>query len=165
MKSKMLATLFLAALMAGCATAPPMQLTPGAEKVQVAKSDPSDNYEIISAVTGTDGDGCGGFGYTGTYERAIINLRNVVFIAGGDYAQIYSITEPHSEPNCYDNQYVIHATAYKKVRSQPSATPIIDTGEEDLTKKLRELKKLLDEGVINREEFEDQKRKLLERGF
>ncbi len=51
------------------------------------------------------------------------------------------------------------------VASQPSPAPVVDTGVEPLTKKLRELKKLQDDGVLTKEEYESQKRKLLEKGF
>jgi len=67
--------------------------------------------------------------------------------------------------NCFDNEYVIRATAYKKVRNQPSLTQIIDAGEENLTKKLRELKKLQDDGILSKEEYEKQKSRLLDKGF
>lgn len=46
------------------------------------------------------------------------------------------------------------------IASQPSPAP-----DEPLTKKLRELKKLQDDGVLTKEEYESQKRKLLEKGF
>jgi hypothetical protein len=149
----------------GCATAPPMQLIPGAGNIQVAKSDPGDNYEIIGPVSGFDGEGCGGFGYYGSYERATTNLRNKTYNMGGHYAQLISLTEPHLRGDCFDNNYVIRATAYKKVRNQPSPIPIVEAGEEKLTKKLRELKKLLDDGILSKEEYEKQKTKLLEKGF
>lgn len=165
MNSKTAYMLSLLLAIAGCATAPPIQLTPGATNVLVAKSDPGDNYEIIGPVSGSDGKGCGLFGYMGSYERAITDLRNRTYVIGGDYAQIISLTEPHLRGDCFDNEYVIRATAYKKVRSQPSPTPIIEAGEEKLTKKLRELKKLLDDGVLTKEEYENQKSKLLEKGF
>ena len=152
-------------LLSGCVTAPPLQLTEGANSVLVAKSDPGDNYEIIGPVSGSDGESCGLSGYLGTYERATTNLRNKTFSMGGNYAQIVTLTEPHLRGDCFDNEYVIRATAYKKVRTQPSAIPIIDAGEEKLTKKLYELKKLLDDGVLTKEEYESQKNRLLEKGF
>ena len=142
-----------------------MQITLGASNVLVAKSDPGDNYEIIGPVSGFDGEDCGAFGYMGTYERAMTSLRNRTHAMGGDYAQIISLTEPYLRGDCFDNEYVIRATAYKKVRSQPSPIPIVDTGEEKLTKKLRELKKLHDDGILTKEEYEQQKSKLLEKGF
>lgn len=165
MNSKTAVLLSFLLTVAGCATAPQMHLTPGASNVIVAKSDPGDNYEIIGPVSGGDGEGCGAFGYMGSYERATTSLRNRTYNMGGNYAQIISLTEPHLRGDCFDNQYVIRATAFKKVRNQPSPIPIVDTGEEKLTKKLRELKKLLDDGVLSKEEFENQKTKLLEKGF
>jgi hypothetical protein len=152
-------------LFAGCVKAPPMQVNLGANNVLVAKSDPGDNYEIIGPVSGFDGKGCGGFGYKGSYERAMTSLRNSTHAMGGDYAQIISLTEPHLQGDCFDNEYVIRATAYKKVRNQPSPTPIIDSSEEKMTKKLRELNKLYNDGILTKEEYEQQKSKLLENGF
>lgn len=165
MNSKAMVLLSFLLAIAGCATAPHMQLTPGAGNVLVAKSDPGDNYEIIGPISGFDGEGCGAFGYLGSYERATTSLRNRTYDMGGNYAQIISLTEPHLRGDCFDNEYVIRATAFKKVRSQPSPTPIVDAGEEKLTKQLRELKMLLDDGVLSKEEYEQQKSKLLDKGF
>jgi uncharacterized protein DUF4156/putative oligomerization/nucleic acid binding protein len=150
---------------AGCATAPPVQLTSGASSVLVAKSDPGDNYEMLGPVSGVNGEGCGAFGYKGSFERATTKLRNRTYDMGGNYAQIILVTEPHLTGDCYNNQYVIRATAYKKVRNEPSPILIRETSEENLTKKLRELKKLLDDGILSRDEYEKQKTKLLEKGF
>lgn len=157
-------------ILSGCATTttppPPVSLAPGAVVVVVAKSDPGDNFEIIGPVSGSDGFGCGMLtGFHGSFERATTILRNKVFAMGGTYAQIVAITEPHSNVDCYDNEFSIRATAYKKVRDMPSPTPILNTGEEVMTKKLRELKKLMDDGVLSSKEYEIQKAKLLEKGF
>lgn len=149
----------------GCATAPTVQLNSGAGHIKVAKSDPGDNYELIGPVSGVDGKGCGGFGYRGTYERATTNLINNTHEMGGDYAQIISLTEPYLMADCFVNKYVIRANAYKKVRNQPSPLPIVNAGGENLPQQLRELKALLDDGIISRQEFEKQKSKLLEKGF
>jgi hypothetical protein len=165
MNSKIVALLIFL-IFAGCTVPrPPMVLKPGAGNVMVAKSDPGNNYEIIGPISGYDGADCGGFGYYGTYERAITNLRNKTYDMGGDYAQIITLTEPHLSGGCFDNKYSIRATVYKKVREQSSPVRIEDAGEEKLTKKLRELKKLLDDGVLSKQEYEIQKTKLLEKGF
>ena len=165
LNSKTAILLIFLSVIAGCATAPPMELRLGASNVQVAKSDPGDNFEMIGPVSGLDGERCGGFGYRGSYERATTSLRNNTYNMGGNYAQIISLTEPHLIGSCFDNVFAIRATAYKKVRNQPSATPIVEVGEEKMTKKLRELKKLLDDGVLSKEEYEKQKSKLLDKGF
>jgi len=152
--------------LSGCATTVPLlQLAPGAEEVLVAKSDPGDNYRIVGPVSGIDGEGCGGFGYKGTYERAITSLRNRTHQMGGDYAQIISLSEPHLAGDCFKNSYTVRATAYRKTRSKPSPILIEDTGEEKLTKKLRELKKLHDDGILTSEEYDAQKERLLNEGF
>ncbi len=165
MTSKCIALVGILFSIAGCVTVPPMQLQPGARNVQVAKADPGDNYEIIGPVSGFDGSGCGGFGYKGSYERATTSLRNRTLAMGGNYAQLISLTEPHLTGDCFVNEFAIRATAYKKVRDRPSPTPIVETGAENLPKKLRELKSLLDEGILLQQEYDVLKARLLEKGF
>lgn len=171
MNSKTAVLLSLLLAFTGCATVPlpiPLQLTPGAGNVIIAKSDPGDNYEIIGPVSGFDGKAptFGFRGHWGSYERAIISLQNGTYGMGGNYAQILSMTEPFLRSDgSGDYGYYIRATAFKKVRNQPSATPSVEAAEEKLTKKLRELKKLLDDGVLSKNEYENQKTKLLEKGF
>ncbi len=165
MNFKIVILLGLLSLMASCATAPPMKLSAGANNVLVTKSDPGDNYEIIGPVSGFDGKGCGGFGYMGSYERATTSLRNRTNKMGGNYAQLISMTEPHLRGDCFYNVFIIRATAYKKVRNKPSPISIEESGEGKLTKKLRELKALLDDGVLTQEEYGQQKSKLLDKGF
>jgi Short C-terminal domain len=166
MISKTAVLLSLLVAVSGCAlTRPVLQLVPGAEKVSVAKDFPGESYKVIGPVSGSDGTQCGLQGYRGSYDRAITSLKNRTYELGGDYAQIMTLSEPHWIGDCFDNEYVIEATAYKKLRDQPTATPGKEAGEEKLTKQLRELKKLYDDGVLSKEEYEQQKTKLLEKGF
>jgi hypothetical protein len=145
-------------ILGGCA-APQVRLTAGAEVVKVAKADPPNNYEDIGPVSGFDGEGCGGFGYIGTYERATIDIKNKTYSMGGDYVQIFTITEPHSEYNCFDNVYKLSGTAYKKIRELPSPTPIIinRTPTDDALEKLRTLKQMRDEGLITEQEYQEKR--------
>jgi hypothetical protein len=154
-------------VISGCSTirAPLVVLDSGAEKVVVAKSDPGDNYKVIGPVSGTDGVGCGGFGYRGTYERAITNFRNKTYEMGGHYAQIINLTEPILRGGCFFNEFSIRGTAYKKIAINPNPLAIIDVGEESLTKKLREITQLHKEGILTDEEYQQQKKKLLKKGF
>jgi hypothetical protein len=152
-------------LISGCVSAPKIVLYSEAEKVGVGKSDPGDNYKAIGPVSGSDGEGCGAFGYMGTYERATTNLRNKTYRMDGDYAQLIVLTEPHLRGECFDNEYSIRATAYKKVADSPRPTTIIDASEEDFTKKLRELMQLHKEGILTDKEYQHQKNKLLEKGM
>ncbi len=169
MRMKISVIVFSIAFISGCATstpAPMVTLAPGAASVLVAKADPGDNYETLGPVSGLDGFGCGMLtGYFGTYERATTLLQNKVHAMGGTYAQIITLTEPHLRGECFDNTFSIRATAYKQVRERPSPTAIIDAGEERLTKKLRELKKLFDDGILTSTEYGSQKERVLEKGF
>ncbi|TRZ89904.1 MAG: hypothetical protein D4R88_04580 [Methanosarcinales archaeon] len=154
-KVNFLLLVFSLFVLGGCA-APQVRLTAGAEVVRVAKADPPDNYEDIGPVSGFDGEGCGGFGYLGTYERAITNIKNRAYSLGADYVQIFTITEPHYRPNCFDNEYKLSGTAYKKVRDLPSPTPIINKSPNDnALEKLRTLKQMKDEGLITEQEYQE----------
>ena len=152
-------------LIAGCKSAPPVILSQSAADIQVGKSDPENNFRMIGPLTVYDGEGCGGFGYRGSYERAVTYLRNQVSYMGGDYAQIVSIQEPHLRGQCFDNVYSISANVYKKTMEQPSIKVEMETGEGSFSSKLRELKKLFDEGVLSKDEYEKQKAALLQKGI
>ena len=89
-------------------------LVPGANQIELSNSSPPIGYDMIGSVTGTDGEGCGIFGYNGTYERASIDIRNTARSIGADYIQITGIMEPHSEIFCYDNNFVLYGIAYKR---------------------------------------------------
>ncbi|MBI3378507.1 MAG: hypothetical protein HY035_08950 [Nitrospirae bacterium] len=155
----LLATVFLS----GCVTIPVVSLRPGAEAVKVGKADPLDNYQEVGPVSGYDGKGCGGFGYYGTYERAVTDIKNRAYEKGADYIQIFTITEPHLRGDCFDNLYKLSGTAYKKVRDMPSPTPIVNkpTGNDALVEKMRFLKQLRDEGLITEKQFEEKRQQLL----
>jgi len=145
------------------ATALVVSLKPGAEIVKVAKADPPDNYEEIGPVSGYDGKGCGGFGYYGTYERAVTDIKNRTHSKGADYVQIFTITEPHLRGDCFDNLYKLSGTAYRKVRDLPSPTPIVNkpVGNDVLVEKMRLLKQLLNKGLITEKQYEEKQRQLL----
>jgi hypothetical protein len=107
LKFKYLNLFVVPLLIAGCKSAPPVILSQSAADIQVGKSDPASNFRMIGPLTVYDGEGCGGFGYCGSYERAVTYLRNQVSYMGGDYAQIVSIQEPHLRGQCFDNVYSI----------------------------------------------------------
>lgn len=113
--------LFLAAVavLGGCATTAPYTapaLLDGAEAVVVSADSPGAGYKAIGPASGMDGRGCGLNGIQGTYEGATIDLMNKAYAAGGDYAQMVSLIEPHSGYNCFINLYTIRATVYKRVQ-------------------------------------------------
>lgn len=148
----------------GCAT-PAVKLSDAGRMVKVGKSDPADNYTEIGPITATDGSGCGAFGSRGTYDRAVKVLKNKASLQGGDYVQIFTLTEPHFRPGCFDNVYTINGTLFKKTSDRPSPVPIVDIDKVSGIEKLRKLKSLLDEGVITQEEFDEEKAKILRDGL
>ncbi len=151
-------------LIVGC-SAPQIKMSPESLAVKVGKSDPADNYSEIGPITASDGKGCGLYGYRGTYNRAVVNLKNRAYQSGGDYVQIFTMKEPHSRGGCFDNTYTISGSLFKKTSESPSPIPIIEKSDRSNADKLRELKSLLDEEIITKDEFYAQKKRILESGI
>lgn len=164
MNNRNVIIIVFSAFLFGC-SAPPVKMSDGGMTVKVGKSDPTDNYTEIGPVTAIDGKGCGGFGYKGTYDRAVIQLKNKTYEIGGDYVQIFTIREPYPSPGCFVNEYKINGTAFKKTSNSPSPVPIKDASKKSGAQKLRELKKLLDEKIITQQEYDSQKVKILKDGI
>jgi hypothetical protein len=159
-----LATALCFGLLACAST--PVPMTPEAEHVQVGRSDPTDNYELIGPITAYDGNGCGLYGRRGTYENAINALRVKAVSMGADYVSITKITEPHlANPNCFANPYVISGMVYRKTSESPSPVAIQTiepTGDQqDLVEKLSELHRLHQAGALTNDEYERAKTRLL----
>jgi len=167
MKIKTITLIALSSVLIGCSSITPKTLDDGANKITLNKSKPSQNYEVIGAVIGVDGSGCGSFGYEGSHSRATIDLQNKIKELHGVYGQLTSIVTPHLDGGCFKNEYIIKAVAYRKIKKRATPAPIFvkNTDEENFTKKMRELKSLLDDGVLTQKEYENQKSKLLEAGF
>ena len=162
--SKIIILILAIVCISGCA-GPKIKLSQYGQQVKVGKSDPTDNYSDMGSITAVDGSGCGAIGYKGTYDRAVILLKNKASLKGGDYVQIYTLTEPHFRPGCFDNEYKINGTLFKKMSESPSPVAIVEVDNTSDIKKLRDLKLLLDEGIITDGEFEDQKKKILSDGI
>jgi hypothetical protein len=94
-------------------TAARIDLVPRAADVRTGKSDPPEGFVEIGPIEAVHGNGCGGFGKLGTYEDASNILRNKAVQMGATYVRINTITEPHSEPGCYEDTFVIRGTAYR----------------------------------------------------
>ena len=62
----------------------------------------------------TNGGGCGGYGRIGSYDGAVIDLRNRTAAVGGDYVEIVAMVPPHQSGGlCVDDTFAIHGIAYK----------------------------------------------------
>ncbi len=106
-------------LLFGCSGPAITLLIPGADRIELSESSPPDGYDMMGFIRGADGEGCGIFGYSGTYERASINIRNTARSIKADYVQITGVLEPHVELFCYDNNYVLYGMAYKRTIQSP----------------------------------------------
>ena len=168
MKLNIILAIFSLTFMFGCSATPlSVNLEAGAKDIVVKDTKPVGSYEVLTPVIVSNGRGCRDFGYLGTHENAMNALKNKTKELNGDYAQITSITKPHLDGGCYDNEYKIMALIYKK--SDPklnvAKNTVNNSDEEIFTKKMRELKSLLDDGVLTKDEYNTQKAKLLEQGF
>src|SRR5258706_8085070 len=150
-------SVFVALVSVACARAPLATLSPGADAVRVARNDPGDNYQQLGSITARDGRGCGGFGTRGTFEGAVIDLRNRAYEMGADHVQIFTLREPHRVGDCFRNEYVISGTAFKKVRDLPSPIPIVNQPptNDELMQKLRLLKQMREENLISEKQYEE----------
>lgn len=153
-----------AVLLAGCASAP-QSLSSMARDVRVAKSDPPPGYIEVANITGVDGSGCGLVGSRGTYEGAMNDLKNKAAGYQADFVQIFTITEPHVRPACFDNKYTISGTAYQKGEEQVAPKQQPQSAPGSLEEKLAKLKKLKDDGLITDGEYIAQKARVLESGI
>lgn len=150
---------------AGCATIP-ITLNPGAEAVKVGKSDATDNYEEIGPVTAVHGNGCGYLGTRGTYDGAVLLLKNKAHALGSNYVQIFTLKEPYGAQDCFVNEYVISGTAYRRTRESPSPLPIVEKGNNRSTsEKLTELQSLLSKKLISDQEYQRLRDEVLQHAY
>jgi len=168
MKIKTLTMIGILPFMVACSYSPlSVELSPAAQNIVVKNEKPIGNYELIAPVEAVNGKGCRDFGYLGNREDAIKTLKNKVSELHGDYAQITTVKKPHLDGGCYVNEYSVMALVYRKSNGENHYIPATTnySHEEVFTKKMRELKSLLDDGVISSDEYTSQKAKLLEQGF
>jgi hypothetical protein len=124
MRTVALALAFLLAVVAcGCATADVPSLSPAAERLRIGKNDPEPGMREIGQIEAVNGTGCGAFGAKGTYEGAMNDLKNRGAAMNADYVQIFTVTEPHGEPGCYQDSFLIRATAFKASRAVRAPAP------------------------------------------
>ena len=120
----------LVLLAAGCMAETPIPLTDAARKIRTGKNDPDPTMEEVGPIEATSGHGCGGFGERGTYKAAMVKLKNKAARSGANYVQIFTMTEPHSGPGCFDNSFVIRGTAFR-IHRGPAETDDDSAGATD----------------------------------
>ncbi len=108
----------------GCATASVPDLGKKESQIRVGKTHPGPNYEEIGPIEGTNGHGCGGLGAKGTFDGAVSALKIKAARVGASFVQIDTMIEPHHEPMCLDNQFVIRGTAFRIPQVLPAPGPL-----------------------------------------
>jgi hypothetical protein len=149
--------------LAGCKTPPSAPAHPDASSVRVGKGDALPSDIEIGPISGVHGTGCGGIGFKGEYEGAVLDLKNRAAGMNANYVQIHSLIEPHIEPMCYVNEYFIRGTAYRR-NMAAAPGPSTATGPvppPTLQARLLELQQLRDHKLITPEEFDGLRAKAL----
>lgn len=113
--------------MGGMAPLPPTTSARAAE-VTVAKSDPPPGSTDLGPLEVVHGYGCGGFGDTGTFEGAMIMLRNAAAERGANYVMLVATMPPHSTAGCFDDGFVLQGIAYRVSPDQTPAIPVAGDG-------------------------------------
>lgn len=148
---KAILILSLPLIISGCAFAPTggIPLAPGAANVGIGNSKPAAYYISKGIVWGQDGGGCGYYGYFGTRENAIADLRNKAANIGADYVQITNEQDSYKSMSCETNLYKISAIAFKadltmkeKILAQQSASQNLN-----LKNDLEQSKKLMSDFI------------------
>lgn len=109
---------------AGCFTASVPPMSPKASTVAIRKGDPPAGAIELGPIEAQNGGGCGGFGARGTFEGAMAELRNTAAARGADYVVLVSQTEPHAEPACYVDGFVLRGIAYRLASPRSEVPPL-----------------------------------------
>jgi hypothetical protein len=141
------------ALLAGCAAKKPVVPEPGPETVHVSTAHPGLGFVALGPVTGLDGSGCGEDGKRGRHDAAVASLMRNAFAMGATHVQVTALYEPRQMNGCFVNLYRVSGTAYRDGKVATSSATV---------ESLRELQRLREAGVINQQEFEKLKAKIID---
>ena len=109
------------AALAACAAPQSPALSPAATSVTVGNTRPPWAAKL-GPIDVKDGWGCGAYGSHGSYDAAVVALRNRTADMGGDYAEILSVIKPVANGFCgAESEWTIHAMAYKTTAVDPAA--------------------------------------------
>ncbi len=163
---RLISLISLAIVFAGCASQK-IKLKPGAGNITVSVSKPGSNYKYVGELSATHGRGCGAFGRRGNYEGVVAILKNKALNLQANYVMILRSTPPHlasrttdNSFGCFANAYIIDAAAYKKIDGSEQKKDFSEKLS-TLVAKLKEVKRLYDDGLISKSEYSQMKRKLI----
>jgi len=113
-------SVLLAAGLGACfATASPTELTEAGRVVRTGTAEPGAGYLQLEPVSGSHGRGCGRMGLSGTYEGALVALRNAAAEQHADYVRIDRDEPPHHTPDCFVNTYTLAGVAFRQSADAP----------------------------------------------
>lgn len=99
-----------------------VKLEPGAERVEVNKQNPGNQYTEIGPISAENGSKCSKNPSDpkkiGTYENALNTLKNKAAKTNIDYVKIVSTTEPGYKLGCIGKRYAITGTGYRLKMSE-----------------------------------------------
>jgi len=112
---------------ASCAVeaAVPPEAASGSEDIAVEKADPPAGSRAVGNVEATHGEGCGFAGTKGTYEGALVVLRNKAAELGGNYVRVMGVTAPHPTGGCYDDRFVIIGDVFRVAPGARESAPTV----------------------------------------
>ena len=76
------------------------------------------NYEPLGVIYAFDGDGCGLWGTSGSFESAEAKIRNQAAERGAAYVHITDLKTPVSTGTCAAHRYDITGDAYRLISSE-----------------------------------------------
>lgn len=104
----------------GFAPVPPASAR--AAEVTIAKSDPPPVATDLGPLEAVHGYNCGAYGREGTFEGAMIMLRNAAAARGANYVMLVATISPHLITTyCFDNRFVLQGIAYRITPASPVA--------------------------------------------
>ena len=103
-------------LLSGCAST---GTAPNFDRIELGTQTPGPAYVLISAIEGSDGEGCGITKKWGRRELAVDQLKIKAAQMGADFILITEEIQPHREGSCRVNTYQIKGQAYRRRVAAP----------------------------------------------
>ncbi len=98
-------------------------MSPQAQSVQVASTDPPPGAENLGPIEGKDSQDCDIVSPKGTREGATAALREAAERRGMDFVKVVTVREPYSDHECYHKAYLLQGIGYRTKRALPAPPP------------------------------------------